>query len=364
MLAEQTMRTAFERTAAFCRRFGLEVPVLEAPMAGACPVARAAAVAEAGGMAGLGALLMSPDEMGAWVGAFRRSSDRPLQINLWVPDPAPERDPHAEDAVARFLGTWGPPVTRELADAPRPDFSAQCAALLEARPTAASSIMGLFSEPFVAELKARGIAWFATVTTVAEALAAEAHGADVIVAQGMEAGGHRGAFDPAAADRALVGLMALVPRIVDRVRLPVVASGGIADGRGLLAALTLGASAVQVGTVLLRCPESQLPSAWSDALARTEPEATRLTRAFSGRPGRAIENDYVRAAEADGAPRPRPHPVQRALTGPMRRAATLGNDVSAMQAWAGQAAALARVEPAGQVVRRLWREARSMAGLP
>lgn len=355
------MLTQHERVNAFCRRFGLQLPLIEAPMAGACPVARAIAVARAGGMGGLGATLLQSAEIGAWVADFRRGTQGPLQVNLWIPDPPALRDAQGERATAAFLARWGPAVGPSLADEPRPDFTAQCAALLDAAPEVASSIMGLYPDAFVTALKSRGIAWFATATTVTEALAAQAHGADVIVAQGMEAGGHRGSFEAADAERALVGLMSLVPRVVDRVHVPVVASGGITDGRGVAAALALGASAVQIGTALLPCPESGLPGAWTAALAHTEPEATRLTRSFSGRLGRAIENDYVRAAESADAPLPRPHPVQRALTAPMRRAAAAANDFASMQAWAGQSAALARPEPAAQVIARIWAQACEVA---
>src|SRR6185503_10421165 len=124
--------------------------------------------------------------------------------------------------------------------------------------------------------------------TVAEARTAEAAGADVIVTQGMEAGGHRGAFDAGEAERQLVGLFALLPAVVDAVRVPVVATGGIADGRGVAAALTLGASAAQIGTGFLRCPEAKIPPAWADALGRTAPENTMVSRAFSGRAGRSV----------------------------------------------------------------------------
>jgi nitronate monooxygenase len=221
--------------------------------------------------------------------------------------------------------------------------------------------MGLYPPDFVAHLKARGIAWFATVTTVAEAKAAEDAGADVIVAQGMEAGGHRGRFDAARAEAEMVGLFALLPAVVDAVRVPVVATGGIVDARGVAAALLLGASAVQVGTGFLRCPEARIAPAWAEALGRTPPEGTLVTRAFSGRSGRGVATDYARAATiAADAPAPAPYPVQRALTAPMREAATKANDIGRMQAWAGQSASLARAEPAGDVVRALWDGARTL----
>jgi nitronate monooxygenase len=223
-----------------------------------------------------------------------------------------------------------------------------------------SSIMGLYEPGFIAALKARGIAWFATVTTLAEALAAEAAGADVIVAQGAEAGGHRGAFEAADAERQAVGLFALLPAVADAVRVPVVATGGIADGRGVAAALALGASAAQMGTAFLRCPEAGIHPAWAEALGRTRPEGTMLTRAFSGRAGRALATDYARAAAAPEAPPPAPYPVQRGLTAPMREAAQKAGDVQRMQAWAGQSAGLTRATPAGDVARRAWEDARAL----
>jgi nitronate monooxygenase len=352
------MHPAAERAQRFADRFGLRTPVLLAPMAGACPVALSAAVVRAGGMAAMGALLHDAAGIAAWVGELRAQftvgSPAPLQINLWVPDPEPLRDAAHEAALRAFLGWFGPAVDAAAGDARPPGFAEQCEAVLAARPTAVSSIMGLYPGEFVARAQASGIAWFANVTTVAEARSAEAAGADVIVVQGAEAGGHRGAFDATRAHDETVGLVALLPQVVDAVRLPVVASGGIADARGVAAALLLGASAVQVGSAYLCCAEAGIAPAWAAALHGLAPENTRLTRAFSGRWGRAIATDYVRAAAQATAPEPAPYPVQRGLTAAMRKAAEAAGDVQRMQAWAGQGVGLAPGGAAGQFTRSLW----------
>jgi nitronate monooxygenase len=353
-------QSPLNRAESFCQRFGLRLPILLAPMAGACPPALSVAVANAGGLGGCGATLMQPKEIADWTAAVRAKTNGAFQLNLWVPDPPPVRDRQAEQAVREFLGQWGPPVPAEAADFALPDFAAQCEALLAARPAAISSIMGLYPAPFVARMKALGIAWFATVTTVDEAKRAVAAGADVIVAQGMEAGGHRGSFDAAKAEATMVGLFALLPAIVDAVPVPVVATGGVADARGVAACLVLGASAVQIGTGFLRAPEAGIPSAWADALADALPEHTVVTRAFSGRAGRSYLTPFARAASAADAPPPVPYPVQRGLTAAMRSAAAKSNTLDGMQAWSGQSGWLAQARPAGEIAQDLWRTAQAL----
>jgi len=350
------------RTADFCARYALRAPILLAPMAGVPAPELSIAVANAGGMGGCGALLMQPDEIAGWARRMRGSSNGAFQLNLWVPDPPPARDPAREAAVRAFLSRFGPEVGPEAGDAEPPSFDAQFEALMEAGAPVVSSVMGLFPPKFVERLKTRGVAWFATVSTVAEAEAAAAAGADALVAQGSEAGGHRGAFDRSEAERRMAGLVSLVPAVADCTGVPVIASGGVADGRGVAAALVLGASAVQIGTAFLRSPEAAITPAWAEAIGRARPDDTALTPAFSGRPGRALRNTFVEAALAPDAPAPAPYPVQRGLTAAMRAEAARSGDVARMQAWAGQSAALARAEPAGRIVERLWSEAQALLG--
>lgn len=346
-----------QRVDVFCKRFGIELPVLLAPMAGACPVPLSAAVANAGAM---GAVLSTPEQISQWMQAFGQQSQGPAQVNLWVPDPAPLRDPAAETATREFLAQWGPQVAADAGDAGPADFDAQFDALIAARPAVASTIMGVFSAAQVARLQAAGIAWLACATTLSEARQAQDAGADAVIAQGMEAGGHRGAFNPESAERQMVGLFALLPRLVDNLQVPVIAAGGIADGRGVAAALMLGASAVQVGTAFLAAEESSIPGAWRQALAAAEPEATQVTCAFSGRLGRALATAYVRAAAATDAPSPQAYPVQRGLTAAMRAQANTGNRIDAMQAWAGQSAWMARRAPAADILRSMWAQAKAL----
>ena len=348
------------RASRLCEILGVKIPIFLAPMAGACPVDLSVAVARSGGLGACGVLLMQPDAILKWASDFRAQSNGMFQLNNWIPDPPPRRNKANEKQLREFIASWLPEDTPAIPDTEPPDFESQCEAMLAARPRVISSIMGIYPEDFVSRMKSAGIFWMATATTVAEAEQAHAAGADAIIAQGFEAGGHRGTFYAEAAQESAAGLLALIPAIADQVNLPVIAAGGIADHRGVAAALALGASAVQIGTGFLRTYEADIPSEWADAIELAAPHNTLLTRAFSGRLGRTLANEYALEASAKYAPDPAPYPVQRQLTSQLTASARRNNDFSTMQAWAGQASRLAKRLPADQLAESLWYDAKRM----
>lgn len=342
-----------------CDLLDIEHPIVQAPMAGSDSPALAAAVANAGGLGSLGCAMMSPERCRAAYEEARRASNGALNLNFFAHRP-PLRDAARETRAAGLLapfyaelGLDGPPRIEEAS----PPFGAPLFEVVAAlRPRVASFHFGLPEARFVDALKQAGTVILCSATTAAEARDLEARGVDAVIAQGWEAGGHQGFY---LQDRpAQTGTMALVPQIVDAVTVPVIAAGGIADGRGIAAALALGAAGVQLGTAFLTCPESAAPPPHRRALLAADGGATRMTRAFSGRPARGIVNRYMEAMAAHEAELP-DFPLLNAGTGPLRRASAQADSPDFVSLWSGQAVALNRELPAADLVSALAEEARA-----
>jgi nitronate monooxygenase len=342
------------RATGLMKKLGLMHPIVQAPLAGGGDTPRlVAAVSEAGGLGFVGAAYLSPQQIADSAQAVRALTSRPFGINLFAPVRVPERVGDARRAAARVaphyaelgLSAPAPPST------PADSFPAQLAAALETSASVFSFTFGLLPADAVEAVKRRGMFLAGTATTVEEAIALEKAGVDAVVAQGSEAGGHRGSF-AGDFESSMVGTMALVPQIADAVRVPVIASGGIMDGRGIAAALALGASAVQMGTAFLTTEEAGIPECYKQAILAAREHQTRLTRAFSGRPARGIVNRFMEDVDRD------PEailafPLQNALTRPLRTAAAKAGRAEFLSLWAGQGLRMARREPAARLVARL-----------
>ena len=341
------------------QRLGLDHPIIQAPLAGGGDTpALVAAVCKAGALGFIGAAYLTPPHILEAARAVRAQTTRPFGINLFAPLPTPAVAQDPEPALARvapFYAELGLPPP-ELPAAGGEVFDEQLAAALDSGATVFSFTFGLLPASAVAAIKDRGMFLIGTATTVEEAVALEQAGVDAIVTQGSEAGGHRSTF-AASFDMGMVGTLALVPQVVDVVTVPVIASGGIMDGRGIAAALALGASAVQMGTAFLTCDEAGVPNAYKEAMLRAREHETRLTRAFSGRPARGIVNRFMTEVEHADAPAAiLPFPLQNALTRPLRNAAARQDRADYLSLWAGQGVRLARRQPAAILIARLAHE--------
>ena len=340
------------------RSLGCEHPIIQAPMAGGGDTPQlVAACANAGAFGFIGAAYLSPQQIADSAHAVRALTSRPFGVNLFAPTAATQAT-EIEAARVRlqpYYAEFGLTVPPHVPAEDR--FMAQLDAALAAGPAVISFTFGMPPADALASIKSRGVLLVGTATTVAEALALRDAGFDAIVAQGSEAGGHRGTF-LGAFDDAMIGTMALVPQIVDAARLPVIASGGIMDGRGIAAALALGAGAVQLGTAFLTCDEAGIVEEYKNLILHTAEDGTRITRVFSGRPARGIANRFMREM-ADAADQTPPFPIQNALTRPLRSAAAKNGRTEFLSLWCGQAPRLARRQPAAGLVQRLVAETRS-----
>jgi len=344
---------------------GIDVPIVQAPMAGSNGSALAVAVCEAGGLGSLPCAQLTPDGIRAESAAIRAGTDRPFNLNFFchtVVPPTEEEGDRWFDRLGDYYAEFGAPRPAGLVAGRVPFDEDLCSLVEELRPPVVSFHFGLPAEPLVDRVRATGANVLSSATTVAEARWLAARGCDAVIAMGAEAGGHRGMFltDDLAAQ---VGTLALVPQVVDAVDVPVIAAGGIADGRGFAAALMLGAAGVQVGTAFLRCPEAETSPVHRAALSDAGDDATVLTNVITGRPARGIVNRLVREVGplSDDAPA---FPYATAGTGPLRTVAETNGSGEFSPLWAGQAVALAEELPAAEVVRRLVAGAEEALGRP
>jgi nitronate monooxygenase len=344
---------------ALTRRLGITRPIIQAPLAGGGDTpALVAAVCEAGGLGFIGAAYLTPEQIADAARTVRAQTSRPFGINLFAPVPMPEppEDPQpALERVAPFFAELGLPAPTVPAPA-RDSFNEQLIAALESGASVFSFTVGMMPNSVIEAIKKRDMFLIGTGTTVEEAIALEKAGADAVVTQGSEAGGHRATFNTDF-DAGLVGTISLVPQVVDAVTVPVIASGGIMDGRGIAAALALGAGAVQLGTAFLTCDEAGVPEVYKEAILKAREHETRVTRAFSGRPARGIVNRFMSEVErGDANDAILPFPLQNQLTRPLRNAAAKQGRAEFLSLWAGQGLRLAQRRRATQLVQDLANE--------
>lgn len=342
----------------FVARLGIEHPLIQAPMSGSTTPALVAAVSNAGALGSLGAGYLEPQAIIDQADEVRTLSSKPFGLNLFVLPESFEVDMAAVDAARRALDALmereGLAIRTTIPARWAPSFHDQFAALCEARPAVASFAFDLISAAQVRQLKQLGIVVVGTATTVDEARAWEARGADAVSLQSAEAGGHRGTFLHDAQD-GMIGLFALLPLAARAVKIPLIAAGGIMDGRGMLAAEVLGATASQLGTAFLACPECAAAAGWKRDLPDSAEHQVTTIRSFSGRAARGLRNTYVKAMEGIAAELP-PYPVTNALTSPLRKAAVAAGRSDLTNEWCGQGAGLARAMPAAELVAVLMDE--------
>lgn len=348
---------------AFTTLCNIECPIVLAPLAGGPGTPElAAAVSEAGALGSLGGGYLGPDALRSAIRKLRTLTSRPFLVNLFAHGDHPPHPPPSAEEIARareFLAPFRAEVNllEEPALSAPPSFRDQLTVILEESVPIFSVTSGTLASEDVETLRRRGMVAIGTATTPDEAHALVATGIQAVVVQSSEAAGHRATF-ASQPERSLVGMMALLPRVADAVKVPIIAAGAIMDGRGIAAALALGATGVQLGTAFLACPESGASPTYKAAVlaARSGDDPTVLTRAFSGRLARALSNRFTDAATA--API-LPYPQQNALTSELRQAATKAGMASLLSLWAGQAVALARARPARILVQELTAETRA-----
>lgn len=340
----------------FSERVGLAVPIIQAPMAGGPSSPElVTACSAAGALGSFGFAYTQPAEMQKQADDVRAKTGRPFGINLFgwpLPrDIADNAQRESLAAVAAYYAEMGLPAPEPVRAPYGPDFEAQLAAIAEIQPRVFTIHLNDLPADRVAALKGRGIVVGASATCIAEAEKIESLGFDFVIAQGGEAGGHRGTYarDPY---EALTGTLALTRAVVRAVRIPVVAAGGIMDGAGIAAVLALGAQAAQLGMAFISCPESGAPQPHKDALLAAREDITSITEKFSGKPARGISNRFMREMNARGAAQ-LAFPAQNSVTGKLRAAAAKAGKPEFLAMWAGQGLAMSRALPAADLIAQL-----------
>ncbi len=341
-------------------RIGLDLPIFQAPMAGTSTPAMAAAVSNAGALGALGLAAEKAEGAGRMIAATRQLTNRPFNVNVFCHRPAAANAQVEAAWIARFrpdftaLGAEPPDALREIYETFRGN-PAMTSLLLETRPAIVSFHFGLPNEDQVRALKQAGILLFGSATSVAEAQKLADTGVDAIVAQGYEAGGHRGAFDENAHDDRLgtFALTHLLAHHLARRNVPVIAAGGIMDGMGIAAALKLGAAAAQLGTAFVGCPESAADQGYRAALASDAANHTMMTRAISGRPSRCLANRFTKLAETIPDGDVPSYPITYDLGKALHAAGKAKGEFGFGAQWAGQGAPLSRPMPAAELVKLL-----------
>jgi nitronate monooxygenase len=334
---------------------GVELPIIQAPMAGFQGSALAVAVSNAGGLGSLPCALLSPDALRKELEAIRAETVKPFNVNFFChapPSPSVEREAAWRATLAPYYKEFGLDASTTAEGVGRAPFSSEVADVVEEfRPAVVSFHFGLPSAELLARVRAWGSRVFSSATTVDEARWLEARGVDAIIAQGFEAGGHRGMFLSEDLDTQL-GTLALVPQIVKAVKTPVIAAGGIADAQGVAAALALGAAAVQVGTAYLLCPEATTSAVHRAALKSEAARYTALTNVFSGRPARGIVNRLMKEVGPISAAAPA-FPLAASAIAPLRASAERLGSGDFSPLWSGQNASGCKEIPAAQLTREL-----------
>jgi nitronate monooxygenase len=333
----------------------LEIPIIQAPMAGSDSVELARSVSSTGALGSIACPLLSAEDVREAVRQFRREMRRPLNLNFFC-HTMEEPNPAAINRWKQFLRPHYERMGIDIESVPAsrlrlPFNDEMCSVVEEVRPEVVSFHFGLPTPNLVERIKAQGLKILSSATTVREAKWLASHGCDAIIAQGIEAGGHRGMFLETNIETQL-GLFALLPQVKDAISVPVIATGGIADARGVVAALALGASGVQLGTAYLFCPEAKVSPLYRRALEEAADKGTGLTNLFSGRPARGILNRYLEESGpmSDAVP---DFPYAATLVAPLRAASERAGSLDYMQLWAGQAAGLGKSMPADQFTRKL-----------